>query len=245
MPSTIAIDEATARNDLAAAHRLAVMHGLNEGTWNHISYQLEHRMLISPGYTHWSQVCASNLTSVNDQGTVVGGASAPIRPGWIIHYPLHQRRPDARCIAHVHSPYATALSLRTDIMFDAQSSQQAAQFYDDVAYFEIYDGLLDAPEEGYRMADALGRKRVLLLRNHGVVVVGQSIAAVYIDLYQFERACMYQMLACASATAVLQHIPAKLAAAMTRNARHDTTDAAAHYAGMKRLVCAKEPDYAE
>ena len=232
------------RCDLAAAHRLAVRDGLNEGTWNHLSAMSpDHpeRMLITPGYTHWSQVTASNLALTEADGSLVAGKAPPIRAGWIIHYPVHRARPDARCVMHVHAPHITALSMRADMILDTCSSQQAAQFHGDVAVFEIYDGVLQDESEGERMAEALGDKRVLILRNHGALVVGPSVGRTYLDLYQLERACLYQLLATGSG-GTLHRIPWDVAAAMSAMAKQGHSDP--HFEAMRRLLDEKEPDYA-
>ncbi len=237
--------EGIARRDLAAAHRLAVRDGLNEGTWNHmslISPDNPEDMLISPGHTHWAQVTASNLALLGPDGALKAGAAAPIRAGWVIHHPVHVARPDMACIIHVHAPYVTSLSMREDIRFDTRSSQQAAQFHDDVAYFETYDGLLAEESEGARMAEALGDCRVLILRNHGVLVLGTSVAGAYIALYQLERAAMYQLLATAGGGA-LTRIPEEIAAAMGEKARAGHADP--HFEAMRRLIDATEPDYVQ
>ena len=126
--------EQEARRDLAAAHRLAVMDGLNEGTWNHFSLMSPddpELMLITPGQTHWSQVSAGNLALMGPRGEIVSGPVAPNGAAWIIHYPVHRARPDAKCLMHVHAPYMTALSMRKDGRLNTRSSQLAAQFHDD------------------------------------------------------------------------------------------------------------------
>ena len=233
-----------ARLDLAAAHRLAVRDGLNEGTWNHLSLMSPddpESMLISPGHTHWSQVTASNLALVGPDGQCQDAAAGPIRAGWIIHAPVHRARRDARCVMHVHAPYTTALSMLADTQLDTRSSQQAAQFHGDVAYFEVYDGLLQEESEGSRMAEALGDKRVLILRNHGALVAGPSVAAAYLDLYQLERAAMYQILALSSGGKLTQ-IPEEVAAATSREARAGQHEA--HFQGMRQALDKSDPDYA-
>lgn len=236
--------ELEARRDLAAAHRLAVRDGLNEGTWNHFSVMSPDDpdvMLISPGYTHWSQVTASNLAAVGCDGEPVSGDSRPTVAGWIIHYPVHQAVPEAKCLMHVHAPYITALSMKKDVRLDTCSSQQAAQFHDDVAYYEVYDGLLNSEDEGKRMADAMGDKRVLMMRNHGAMVAGRDVANTYVDLYQLERACMYQILAM-NGGGDLAQIPDDIAKAMAVRARDGHSEQ--HFGAMRRLIDAKEPDYA-
>ena len=236
-------NDRAARIDVAAAHRLAVHHGLNEGVWNHISLLSPEdptRMIISPGHMHWSQVTASNLALMDDAGELLAGERPPIRAGWIIHRPVHQARPDARCVIHVHAPYITAMSIRDDMRFETRSSQQSAGFHDDVAYYEVYDGLLDSESEGERMAETLGNRRVLLLRNHGALIAAPSVARAYLDVYQLERACMYQLLAVAGG-GEMALIPEEIAAQMGAMSRQSTSHG--HWGGMKRWMDAVEPDY--
>ena len=234
----------TAREEVAVAHRLAVAHGLNEGVWNHISLlnpDDPSQMLISPGHTHWSQVTASSLALLDSDGQLVRGERPPIRAGWIIHAPVHRARKDAQCVIHVHAPYITAMSIRNE-RFETRSSQQAAELHDDVAYFDEYDGVLRDEAEGERMAAALGTKRVLLLRNHGALVVGRSVGKAYLDLYSLERACMYQLLATAG-SGEMSLIPEEIAATMGRLSRDGFNSE--HFEGMKRWLAAVEPDYAD
>jgi ribulose-5-phosphate 4-epimerase/fuculose-1-phosphate aldolase len=235
--------EIETRCDLAAAHRLSVMYGLNEGTWNHMS--LNHPLdkdltLITPGYTHWSQVCASNLALTTRDGKFISGERPPIKAAAIIHHPVHLARPDIQCLIHVHTPYITALGMQKAVRLDTCGSQQAAQFHRDIAYYELYDGVLIDPSEGNRMCEALGDKRILMLRNHGVIVTGSSVAQAFLDLYQLERACQYQLLASAGGNN-LQQIPAEHCAEMCRMAKAGNSDP--HYAAMRRLLDEKEPDY--
>ena len=237
--------EREARLDLAAAHRLAVRDGLNEGTWNHLSVMSPDDaevMLITPAFMHWSLVTAGNLAAVGADGEPVDGGTRPTVAGWIIHYPVHRAVPEAKCLMHVHSPYITALSMRKDIRLDTCSSQQAAQFHDDVAYYEVYDGTLDDEDEGRRMAGAMDGKRILMMRNHGAMVAGPSVARAYVDLYQLERACMYQILAAGDGHD-LSRIPAEVAAAIADKARSGHADP--HFDAMRRLVEAREPDFAD
>ena len=165
----------------------------------------------------------------------------PIRAGWIIHHPVHKARPDAKCVIHVHAPYTTAMSIRSDMRLETRSSQQAAGFHDDVAYYEVYDGVLSDESEGEHMAEVMGDKRILMMRNHGAMIVGSTVARAYLDTYQLERACMYQLLA-VSGGGEMALIPEEIAAEMGRLAREGRN--IEHFEGMKRLVDEKEPDYA-
>jgi ribulose-5-phosphate 4-epimerase/fuculose-1-phosphate aldolase len=237
--------ESQARRDLAAAHRLAVRDGLNEGAWNHLSVispDDPEVMLITPGYTHWKMVTASNLAAVYLDGTpVADGGAVPSTAGWIIHFPVHKAIPQAKCLMHVHSPYITALSMREGVRLDTRSSQQAAQFHDDVAYYDLYDGTLTDEVEGYHMAEVMGDKRILMMRNHGAMVAAPSVGRAYVDLYQLERACMYQILATGDGHALTQ-IPTEIAGQMRAKATAQHHEP--YFDAMRAVLDAHEPDYA-
>ena len=235
--------EYQARCDLAAAHRIAVLDNLNEGTWNHLSLMSPDNpahMLITPGDTHWSQIKASDLIMMGPNAEIIAGDTKPNGAAWIIHYPVHLARPDAKCVMHVHPPYSTALGMRKNCKLDTQSCQAAAMFHDDVAYFDIYDGVLRDAEEGERMAEALGDKRILILRNHGILIAAPTVAKAYIDMYLLERACMFQMLAMGDGCE-LNQIPQEVAAKMGEYARND--EMAGHFEGMKRVLDEQQPNY--
>ena len=194
---TISNSDTLARENLAAAHRLTVKENYHEGAWNHFSVKRpgkSNQIFLTPGHVHWEDVCASNLLLMGTNHEILEGETDPNVAAWLIHYPLQQARPDLECFMHVHTPYATALSMRLDIKFNDRASQAAAQFYDRVAYFDTYDGSFE-DEEGTRMAEALGNKSILVMRNHGICVGGKSIGHAWFNLYLFERACMFQMLA--------------------------------------------------
>ena len=129
------------------------------------------------------------------QQEMISGDLEPNSAAWIIHYPIQRARPDLKCLIHVHTPYATAMSMRSDITFNDRASQAAAHFFDSVAYFETYDGSTEA-EEGEQMAEALGNKRVLIDEKPRLSG-GRARPSVTpgANMYLFERACMYQMLA--------------------------------------------------
>ena len=237
--------EHQARCDLAAAHRLAVLDGLNEGTWNHLSLmsptETTH-MMITPADTHWSQVRASNLAVMGPQAEIISGPKEPNGAAWIIHYPLHRANPQAKCVMHAHTPYATALSARKDAKLDTRSSQAGASFHEDIAYFDVYAGILRAEEEGEHMAEVLGDKRVLMMRNHGVVVTGASVGHAYLALYLLERACQFQLLASGDGVHELNQIPEEVAAHIARETRKPESGEG-HFQGMKEVLDEKDPGY--
>lgn len=229
------------RIKLAAAHRMAVLDQLNEGTWNHFTAVVPGRpdlMLTTPVDRHWRQVTAESLVLVDAQGRALDGNQIFDASAYHIHYPIHTARADAVCVLHAHPPYTTALSMLKGGRLQF-AEQNAATFYGRVAYFEEYDGFIGDLEGGRRLAAALGDKRVLFLQNHGVVVVGPTIADAYTDLYSLERACMFQCHAQAMGGA-MRVIPPAVGEATASGADGYKQ---MHFAAMQRLLDAEQPDY--
>jgi ribulose-5-phosphate 4-epimerase/fuculose-1-phosphate aldolase len=223
--------EQQARDDLAAAHHIALYDGLVEGTWNHFSVMVDERtMLITPADRHWSRVTPASLVAA------AGRDSLPELPkqfwiGYDIHAAVHRARPDAIAALHVHPPYATALSLLHEPEL-VPASQVSVEFSDRLGYSTVYDGLAGA-EQGNACADALGDNTVLMMRGHGVLVVGPSIEQAYLDLYLFERACQAQVLALSTGRAIKPFSSEEIAALPHTD---DPSDARRHFDAMRDAV---------
>jgi ribulose-5-phosphate 4-epimerase/fuculose-1-phosphate aldolase len=234
-----------ARVDLAAAYRLANRFGLNEGIDNHFTLMLpgsRDRFLLNAFGLHWSEITAGNLMVVDSEGQVVEGAGEVETTAFCIHAPIHLASETAACILHTHMPYATALSMLEDGRLEP-ASQNALRYWNDVAYDEDYSGLALATEEGKRLASLLDGKRVLLMANHGVTVVGRSVAEAFDRLYFFERACMVQVIAMQTGRA-LKQVPSQIAEAVFRGI-DAASYAAKHFTALKRLLDRDEPGYAQ
>jgi ribulose-5-phosphate 4-epimerase/fuculose-1-phosphate aldolase len=229
--------EAHARDVLAAAHRIAAHDGLAEGTWNHFSFMLDSsRMLITPADRHWALIDGDSLVlSTGDDNARARGLQFLI--GYRIHQPLHEVRPDARCVLHAHPPYATALSLLDEPEL-VVASQMSVAFAGRIAYNDRYDLVGGAEGQGERIAAALGDKDVLLLRGHGAVVIGDTIESAYLDLYTLELACRSQVLAMSTGRP-LRPLGAIEVAELTGSGSdrgHDDEEARRHFAAMRELV---------
>jgi ribulose-5-phosphate 4-epimerase/fuculose-1-phosphate aldolase len=230
-------EEAHARDVLAAAHRIAAYDGLAEGTWNHFSLMLDaDRMLITPADRHWSLVDGEALVLAADEDDArARGLQFAI--GYRIHRPLHDIRPDASCVLHAHPPYATALSLLDEPEL-IPASQMSIEFAGRIAYNDRYDLIGGADGQGERIAGALGDNDVLLLRGHGVIVVGATVPSAYLDLYTLELACRSQVLAM-STGARLRPMGAIEVAELTGGSDHAQQadeEARRHFAAMRELV---------
>ena len=188
---------AQARVDLAACHRLADRFGLNEGIDNHLTLMVPghtDRFLLAPFGMHWSEVKASDFLVVDFDGQIVSGHGAVEDTALFIHQPVHRLSPQGRCVLHTHMPYATALCMLENPRLE-MAVQSALGFYEDVAYDTAYNGLAFDVSEGERLARALGTKSVLMMGNHGVLVVGKTLPRAFERLYFLERAAQAQVLA--------------------------------------------------
>ncbi|MBE9637213.1 class II aldolase/adducin family protein [Salipiger mangrovisoli] len=197
LPET-ATDPAALRQDLAAAFRICHQMGWSESVGNHFSAAVSEdgaRLLLNPRWQHFATIRPEDLLLL-DSGdeTVLDGPDAPDASAWCVHGTLHRRKPEAKVILHCHSPYATALSCLADPTV-VPIDNNTARFYGRTAYDLDFGGIADAEEEGERLADSLGDKSVLVMGNHGITVVGETVADAYEDLYFFEKAAQTLILA--------------------------------------------------
>ncbi len=219
------------REDLAAAHRMAVHDGLTEGTWNHFSVMLdERRMLITPADTHWALVDPESLVLVAGPDEV-SGVTGQFRVGYRIHAAVHRARPDAVCALHTHPPHATALSL-LDAPELIAASQVSVEFAGRLAWNDTYDGLA-GDGQGDVIAAALGKADAVILAGHGVLVVGPTIQQAYLDLYLLERACQTQVLAMSTGRPIRRFTDDQIAALRHRD---DPEEAQRHFEAMRELI---------
>jgi ribulose-5-phosphate 4-epimerase/fuculose-1-phosphate aldolase len=243
----VELEEWHGRVDLAASFRLAVQHDWHEAVANHFSLAVSEdgkRFLMNPRWMHFSRVRASDLLLLDaEDDTTMQRPDAPDPSAWSIHGAIHAASARARCVLHVHSPYATALACLADPRLLA-IDQNTARFHNRVAIDMAYGGVADNLAEGQRLAAALGDKSVLIMANHGVLVTGPTVAATYDALYYFERSCKTLMLAYASGRP-LNVMPDDLAERTARDWENYTEAAAVHFAEMKRVLDTKDSSYAE
>jgi ribulose-5-phosphate 4-epimerase/fuculose-1-phosphate aldolase len=236
--------ERAARVDLAAAFRLAVRLDLHEGVCNHFSVMLaDGRTLLLNRYgLHWSEVSASNLLALDAAGRVLGGEGDYEKTAFWIHSRIHLASPHAACVLHTHMPYASALTLLEAGRLE-MIEQNALRFHDDIAYDDTYNGLVIDQAEGDRLARVLGTKRALFLANHGVIVVGPSVAEAFDTLYYLERACRLQVLA-RMMGGKRRPVRPEVVERTYRLMRADAPQyAGAHFSALKRILDREEPAY--
>ncbi|MCS6805848.1 MAG: class II aldolase/adducin family protein [Acidobacteriota bacterium] len=184
------------RVDLAAAYRLVAHFGWDDLIYTHISARVpgtDHHFLLNPYGMLFEEVTASSLVKVDLEGRIVMDTPYVINPaGFTIHSAVHAARPDAICVMHLHTPYGIAVSAQKDGLLPL--SQQSAICLASLGYHD-YEGLALNEDEKPRLVADLGDKTFLILRNHGLLTVGPTVADAFQAMYLLENACRIQILA--------------------------------------------------
>lgn len=188
-------EEWAARVELAAAYRLVSLYGWDDLIFTHLSARVpgpEHHFLINDFTLMFEEVTASNLIRIDMNGEKVGDQPGLVnRAGFVIHSAIHGARDDARAVIHLHTPQGQAVSAMKEGLLP--HSQTAMIAHHDVAYHD-HEGIADALEERDRIVADMGEKNALILRNHGTLTVGRSVAEAFLRMYFLERACEAQVL---------------------------------------------------
>jgi len=250
LSSSRAADALTqAKIDLAAAHRLAVLHELDEGIDNHFTVTVpasDDRYLILPFGLHWSEARASDMIVFDEAGNTLEGEGVVELSAQCIHAPIH-RISGARVVLHTHQTWALALNMLDNNRLLA-ASQTAAFFHGLVAYDDTYTGTADTPAEGERLARLIGDKQVMFMKNHGVLVVGASVAQAYKRLYFLERVCRAQVLAMStgeSLSVLSEDVIAQVQAPPAHDRHGGGERTRLFFEAMKRILDRELPGYAD
>ena len=185
-----------ARVDLAAAYRLVALYGWDDLIFTHISARVpgeEHHFLLNPYGMMFDEVTASSLVKIDLEGKKVMDSPYFINPaGFTIHSAVHAAREDALCVMHLHTDCGIAVSAQEKGLLPI--SQQSTFVLASLGYHD-YEGLALNDEEKPRLVRDLGQKTFLILRNHGLLTVGPSVADAFLSMFLLERACRIQILA--------------------------------------------------
>jgi len=249
LSSSRAVDPVTqAKIQLAAAHRLAVFHDLEQGIDNHFTVTVPGRddqYLILPFGLHWSEARASDMIVFDESGKTLEGEGDVELSALCIHAPIH-RLSGARVVLHTHQTWAVALNmLRNNRLVPA--SQTAAYFHGHICYDDNYAGNADSFEEGERLARLVGDKPIMFMKNHGVLVTGETIPQAYHRLYRLERVCRAQVLAMGTGEP-LEIIPDEIVRKIqspSTNDRHRGHRDRLYFEAMMRVLDRELPGYAE
>lgn len=244
-PARFSAEEWAARVQLAAAYRIFDHLGWTELIYNHISLRVpgpERHFLINPFGLHYSEVRASNLVKVDLEGNIVGHSDWPINPaGFTFHGKIHEQVPDGHCVMHVHTTATQAVCcLKEGLSF---SNFYAAQLYGKIAYHE-FEGITVHRDEGARILASAGDKPVLLLKNHGPVTIGTTLAQAFSLMWLVNRACEIQ-LASMAAGPVIEIPEPVLKKCVADSLNYDPKFGAGQdaFAALSRLVDRIDPGY--
>jgi ribulose-5-phosphate 4-epimerase/fuculose-1-phosphate aldolase len=193
---TVSAEEWQVRVDLAACYRLVTLYGWDDLVFTHLTARVpgpEHHFLINPYGLLFEEVTASSLVKVDLAGRKVLDSPHDINPaGFTIHSAVHAAREDAQCVIHLHTDAGVAVSSQKDGLLPI--SQNALFPFASLAYHD-YEGLALRDDEKERLVRDLGDRMFLVLRNHGTLAVGPTVADAFLRIYVLERACRIQLLA--------------------------------------------------
>jgi ribulose-5-phosphate 4-epimerase/fuculose-1-phosphate aldolase len=231
-----------ARRDLAAALRFTARLGLHEGIANHYSLAVSdegRRFLMNPYGIHWSMMRASDLLELDADAKVETGDRVD-PTAMAIHGALHRALPRARCVMHLHSKYATALACLKDPVLPP-IDQNCMRFYNRLAIDDGYDGM-GLGDEAERLASRIADHSVLLMGQHGVLVIGPSVAQCFDDIYYFERAAETYITALSTGRPLNIATP-EVAEKTARQWAAYPGFATKHLAAIRAILDRDEPDY--
>ncbi len=233
-----------ARADLAAAFRWTARLDLHEGVANHYSLAVNRKgtqFLLNPNGRHFSRIRASELLLVDSEdGSTPERDDAPDPTAWHIHGAMHRNCPQARCVLHLHTKYATVLASLEDSSMPP-IDQNTMRFYQRIAVDDGFGGM-GLGDEGERLSTTLGDKKILVMGNHGIMVTGDSVAEAFDLLYYFERSC--QTLILAYATGKPLRVASHEVANRTAEQWDNYSDASRlHFEEIRRILDQEEPDY--
>ena len=239
-------EEWAVREDLAAAYRLVAHYGWDDMVFTHLSARVpgpEEHFLLNPFGYLFSEVTASNLVKIDCDGNVVLDNGFGVNSaGFTIHSAVHMSRPDAQAVMHLHTDGGVAVSSMQRGFLPL--NQHAMFVYHDTAYHEWEGVALDLDERARLVAD-LGDKHLMILRNHGTLALGGSVASCFMRMYYLERACRIQVDALAGGE---PHLPNESAVEMMRSTFSNPKAweglAGQSWPALRRLADRVGPDYA-
>jgi ribulose-5-phosphate 4-epimerase/fuculose-1-phosphate aldolase len=245
-PKHISEAEWQRRVDLAAAYRLVALFRWDDLISTHISARVPgtaDQFLINSFGMYFEEITASSLVKIDLQGRKVDHSPEPVNPaGFMIHSAIHAARHDAECVLHTHALNGTAVSAQRDGLLPI--TQHAMLVLDSLGY-HAYEGIALRDEEKPRLVAALGHRKFLMLRNHGLLTVGNSVAEAWYNMYLFEAACTMQVRALAGARE-LAPIPERIRATASEQLTEATLDkgpAALVWPGLLRRLDRVMPGY--
>ena len=210
------------RQDLAACYRLVAHYGWSDLVFTHISARIpgpDHHFLINPYGLMFDEITASSLVKVDQHCNKLNDSPYSVNPaGFVIHSAIHEAREDAGCVLHTHTRAGVAVSAQKDGVLPL--SQQSTFVLASLAYHD-YEGVAFRPDEKPRLQADLGHANFMVLRNHGLLVVGKTIADAFFSMYTFEATCQIQ-LAAQSGGGALTHVDPRIVSGVAESMRVQT-----------------------
>jgi ribulose-5-phosphate 4-epimerase/fuculose-1-phosphate aldolase len=236
--------ERKARVELAACYRVFDMLGWTEMIFNHITLRVpgpEPRFLINPFGLHYREVKASNLVLIDLEGNILRDTGYPInRAGFVIHSAIHGSMPDAHCVMHTHTTNGVAISCLKDGL--SSDNFYGAMLHGRVAYHELEGVTVDMGERE-RIVEDLGDKHVMILRNHGLLAWGESVAEAYLRLWTLQRACDVQIAAAQAGGAIARLSQPVIDRMLAESGPGEKRTCQDVFAALVRMVDARDPSY--
>ena len=194
--SQVSPEEWQLRVDLAACYRLVALYGWSDLIFTHITARIpgpEHHFLINPYGLMFDEITASSLVKVDQQCNKLIDSPYPVNPaGFVIHSAVHEAREDAKCVLHTHTRAGVAVSAQKEGVLPI--SQQSTFVLASLAYHD-YEGVAFRDDEKPRLQADMGSANFLMLRNHGLLTCGKTIADAFLSMYTFENTCQIQIAA--------------------------------------------------
>jgi ribulose-5-phosphate 4-epimerase/fuculose-1-phosphate aldolase len=194
LKEVVSAEEWQLRCDLAACYRLVAAYGWSDLVFTHVSARIpgpEHHFLINPYGLMFDEITASSLVKIDQNANKLSDSPFPVNPaGFVIHSAIHEVRDDAGCVLHTHSRAGVAVSAQKGGVLPI--SQQSIFVLSSLAYHD-YEGVALRDDEKPRLQADMGHANYLMLRNHGLLTVGRTIADAFMHMYGFENTCRIQI----------------------------------------------------
>ena len=223
LKEVVSAQEWQLRVDLAACYRLVALYGWSDLVFTHISARVpgpEHHFLINPYGLMFDEITASSLVKVDQRCNKIIDSPFPVNPaGFVIHSAVHEARGDIQCVLHTHSRAGVAVSAQKCGILPI--SQQSTFVLASLAYHD-YEGVALRDDEKPRLQADLGNAEFLVLRNHGLLTVGKTIADAFLAMYTFENTCRIQL--DAQAGGELISIDSRIIAGVAQATKMQTAD---------------------
>jgi ribulose-5-phosphate 4-epimerase/fuculose-1-phosphate aldolase len=206
--AAVTAEERQLRIDLAACYRLIAHYDMDDLFATHISARVpgpDEHFLLNPYGLLYTQITASNLVKVDLDGNIIGDTPYTINPaGFVIHSAIHAARPDAKCVIHTHTVAGMAVACMEEGLLPL--TQKSMRFYNRIGYHD-YEGVADDLDERARLVRDLGKFNSLILRNHGLLTCGSTVASAFLTMRNLEKSCKTQIAAMSTGAKLIKLSP--------------------------------------